>query len=466
MTKKLSVDFGPGKLDIDVPADAVVAEFKDPEFLADPTGAVRHALDHPHDSAPLRDLAKPGMKVSIGFDDITRPAIPPQTILPVIVEQLLECGVNQRDITFINACSNHRKNTRSELANHLGKKLFNTFWPTQQILNHDCTDEKELTYFGVTDGGRLVEMNRRFVEADLMIYQGNVSAAPWKTYTGTGVCVGFGSTRSIASHHSFHSVPDPDRKTKKSSGSTKARPSVKEEMTEYLDNALGKKVFYINSVNGTGGRMAGVYAGSAAAVKTPAWELAEKICPQRVPQADILIIGLSANYSYGSSDNTLIAAVGACVPPRCCSGLPVVREGGVVIALTPSRGYIDPDVYPSYREVIDLYDRYFDVRQLVDHEDEFNHRPEYRHKYTHGYGYPPLHPFWLMYELEYIIKRTSSVIIAGTSNPGAFRQLGLKTARNFDEAWKSAIQAVGANPVTVVAPTFFSKPRIKFDVQT
>ena len=464
-TKTVSVDFGPGKLDIDVPGNAVIAEFKDPEFLPDPEAAVRETLANPYDSPPLRDLVKPGMKVAIGFDDITRPAIPPQTILPIVVEELLANGINQRDITFIGACSNHRKNTRGELAAHLGPKLFNTFWPTQQIRNHDCTDQDELTYFGVTDGGRVVEMNRRFVEADLMIYQGNVAAGPWKTYTGTGVCVGFGSTRSIASHHSFHSVPDPERK-KKPGTATKARPSVKEEMTEFLDNALGRSVFYINSVNGSGGRMAGVYAGSAAGVKPPAWELAQKICPQPVPEADVLILGLTAKYSYGSSDNTLIAAVGACVPPRCCSGLPVVREGGVVIAMTPSAGYVDPDIYPSYQAVLDLYDRYFDVRQLVDHEDEFNNRPEFRHKYTHGYGYPPLHPFWLMYELEYILKRASSVIIAGTSNPGPFRKLGLKTAKTFDDAWKTAVQTVGPDPVTVVAPTFFSKPRLKFDVQT
>ncbi len=376
MTKAVAVDFGSKKLDIDVPTHAVVAEFRDPPFLADPQATVREALSNPYGSPPLRELANPGMTVAIGFDDITRPNIPPQTILPIVVEELLACGINRRDITFINACSNHRKNTRSELAGHLGAELFNEFWPTRQIINHDCTDSAELTYFGVTDGGRVVEMNRRFVEADLMIYQGNVSSAPWKGYTGTGVCVGFGSTRSIASHHSFHSIPLPSKKKK--SEATKARPSVKDEMTSYLDKALGREVFYINSVNGRGGKMAGVFAGSASGVKPPAWELISQYAPQPVPQADVSIIGLPATYSYGTSDNTLIAAIGACVPPRCSNNLPVLREGGVVIATSPSAGIIDPNRFPAYQEVIDLYGKCFEVRQLVDHEDEFNHRPEYR----------------------------------------------------------------------------------------
>ncbi len=156
-TKTVAVDFGSKKLDIDVPTHAVVAEFRDPPFLADPQATVREALSNPYGSPPLRELANPGMTVAIGFDDITRPNIPPQTILPIVVEELLACGINRRDITFISACSNHRKNTRSELAGHLGAELFSEFWPTRQIINHDCTDSAELTYFGVTDGGRVVE---------------------------------------------------------------------------------------------------------------------------------------------------------------------------------------------------------------------------------------------------------------------------------------------------------------------
>ena len=54
--------------------------------------------------------------------------------------------------------------------------------------------------------------------------------------------------------------------------------------------------------------------------------------------------------------------------------------------------------------------------------------------------------------------------MAGTSNPGAFRAIGMSTAPNFDAAWKMAKKIVGESPRTVVAPTFWSKPRIKFRV--
>jgi hypothetical protein len=48
----------------------------------------------------------------------------------------------------------------------------------------------------------------------------------------------------------------------------------------------------------------------------PAWELADTFNRYSVPQADVMIIGLSHAFAYGSSHNQLIAAVGALVPAR------------------------------------------------------------------------------------------------------------------------------------------------------
>ena len=47
------------------------------EALEDPDATIRHALDNPlGDSPPLRALLKPGMKLTIAFDDISLP-LPP-----------------------------------------------------------------------------------------------------------------------------------------------------------------------------------------------------------------------------------------------------------------------------------------------------------------------------------------------------------------------------------------------------
>ena len=464
--KLVNVDFGDRRIDIELPDSAAVAEFDDPQFLADPQQAVRDALAAPLGLPPLAEMARPGMHVAIGFDDITRPALPARTILPLIVQTLEHSGVDWRNIVFIGACSNHRKNTRSELANHLGPEIFERFWPRGQILNHDCDDAQGLRYFGVTDGGRVVEHNKTFFDSDLLIYQGNVSAQAWKGFTGTGAVIGLASTRSIASHHSLNVIPHAQATTPAGqAGKPRPKaPGMKPEMSAFLEAATGKPVFYVNAITGTQGRMVDVYAGHSGQITAPAWARAQQLFSRPVPQADVLIVGLAPAYSYGSSHNALIAAIGALVPPRYSPQQPVLREGGVIIALSPSNGIIDPERFPSYNDLVRLYGRYHSVRQLVDHEPEFAARPEYLQAYRNAYGYPPLHPFWLFYEMEYALQRASAVYMAGTSNPGAFRGLGLHPARDFAEAWRMARKHVGANPQVVVAPTFWSRPRIKFAV--
>jgi nickel-dependent lactate racemase len=465
MTKKVAVDYGERKADIEVPDAATVVEFTDPPLLEDPEAAVRAALAKPLGMPPLAEMARPGMRVAIGFDDITRPNLPPRLILPRIVEELNRAGVKDRDITFINACSNHRKNTRTELANHLGPEMFNRFWPLDRIRNHDCDEPEGLRYSGVTDSGRYVEHNRDFMDADLQIYQGNVSAQSWKGYTGTGAIIGLASTKSIASHHSYSTVPDPQKKKEHEKSAGKKLPGMKPEMTAFLEEATGKKTFYVNAITGMGGKPIAFFAGHSNDVTPPAWDLAGRTFTREVPQADVLVVGLGPQYSYGSANNTLIAAVGACVPPRYSPDLPVLREGGVVIAVSPTAGQIDRERYPSYQDLIDLYGRHHNIRALVDYEETFHGNPEYRQRYRYGFGYPALHAFWIMYELEYALNRAGAVIMAGTSNPGAFRTLGLQTAPTFDAAWSMARRYVGANPTTVVAPTFWTRPRIKFSVK-
>lgn len=462
-TKTVAVDYGDRKLDIEVPSSAVVAQFEDPQFLADPAAAVRHALANPAGLPPLADMARPGMRVAIGFDDITRPANVPRTVLPIIVEVLEKAGIRERDILFVNACSNHRKNTRTELLNHLGPEIFGRFWPLGQVVNHDCYEPTGLRDFGVTDGGRIVEHNKAFFDADLQIYQGNVSAQAWKGYTGTGAVIGLASTRSIASHHSFNSIPN-TQAMQQAQAKKPRPPAMKPEMSAFLEAATGRPIFYVNAVTGTQGRIVDVFAGHSGAIVGPSWALGEELFTKQVPQADVLIVGLPPGYSYGSAHNTLIACVGALVPPRYSPGEPVLREGGVVIAVSPSSGYIDPERYPSYQDTIDLYGRYHSVRPLIDHEGDFTARLEYLQRYHHGHGYPPLHPFWLFYELEYTLQRAGGVYIAGTTNPGAFRSIGLTPAADFSSAWKAARKHVGATPAVVVAPTFWSRPRIKFAV--
>ena len=318
--KTIEIDYGAERIPIDLPESAVVAEFRDPEPLASPARALGDALAHPHGAPPLADLAKPGMKVAIGFDDPTRPPHPWHVILPEVVALLLARGVSRDDIVFICANGNHKKWSESELRAFVGEEIFTGFWSSGQIVNHDCLEPSGLKHLGETASGCVVEHNRRFVEADLMIYVGQVMAHTWGGYTGTGAVIGMASTRSILSHHNHGVVNHP--KTATGDHRRMYFRRLKAEINAHIERATGKRIFYINWVGGSGGRMAGIFAGYSPEVEPPAWEAADRFSVIEVPQADVLVIGLCERFAYGSADNPLIAAIGVGYPAACLAGRP------------------------------------------------------------------------------------------------------------------------------------------------
>lgn len=460
--RTVHVDFGAQQIPIQVPGDAVVAEFTEPRYLDDPVAALDAALAAPHGAPPLADLLRPGLRVAIGFDDPTRPGAPWQVMLPRIVEHLLAGGVRERDLLFICANGNHKKWSAAELRAFLGAELFDRFAPSGQIVNHDCVDPRGLRDLGTTSSGCAVEHNRAFLDADLMIYVGQVMAHTWGGYTGTGAVIGLASTRSILTHHNHHVVNHPE--TTQGDQRRMYFRKLKAEIHAHMEAATGKRVFYVNWVGGVAGRMSHVFAGYSPEVEPPAWDAADTFSLVSVPQADVLVLGLPASFAYGSASNPLVAAIGMAYPPRVWLGKPVLREGGVVIGLNPSDGSIDHATYPSYEAVIDLYDRHHSIDAVAAHQTEIATREDFLARYRDGGAFHPMHAFWLLYSCDYVLSRAAAVILAGTRNPGAFRRLGITPARDFAHAWQRARRIVGDRPRTVVAPTFWSRRLFKFDV--
>ena len=152
---------------------------------------------------------------------------------------------------FICANGNHKKWSEAELRAFVGEEIFNRFWPGGQIVNHDCLEPSGLKHLGETPSGCVAEHNRRFVEADLMIYVGQVMAHTWGGYTGTGAVIGMASTRSILSHHN-HGVVNHPRTATGDHRSMYFR-GLKAEINAHIEQATGKRIFYINWVGGSGG---------------------------------------------------------------------------------------------------------------------------------------------------------------------------------------------------------------------
>jgi hypothetical protein len=331
---------------------------------------------------------------------------------------------------------------------------------------------------GVSSMGDYVEYNRLLVDSDLFVYVGTVLSSNWGGMTGTGVVIGLASARSMASTHGFPVYGHPD--SCHGNHRTMLYRAHKQAIMKQIEEFTGKRVFYIDAVLGAGGELAGIFAGYSPEINEPTWELTERLYQLEVPQADVFIVGVPRYALYGESSNPLISLAAACAPARIWINKPLLRDGGVIIALTACDGTIDERAHPSYREIIQLYNRCFSAEELSLHEEEFRHREDLIFKYRHCYAYAPVHGFWLFNESQYALDTASKVIFAGVpgmdnplarvqvrgdGGPGVVRDVGCVPARDFDHAWKLAEQIVGKNPRVLACPQFWTKVRPQFVVK-
>ena len=342
---------------------------------------------------------------------------------------------------------NHCKWTAPQLRAYLSPAIYDRFCPNgsaSRVLNHDCHDPENLVYMGTSELGDYVEYNKFLLDSDLFIYTGTVVVSNWGGMTGTGVIIGYPSTRSMTSTHGFPVVGHPD--SCHGNQHTMMYRAHKQAIMAQIEKFTGKRVFYVDVVPSTGGTPAGVFAGYSPEINEPTWKFAESIYNMEVPQADVLIYGVPRYSLYGETSNPLIALAAACAPVRMWTNKPLLREGGVVIALVHCDGTIDERTHPSYAEILDLYRNCFSMEELSIYEEEFRNREDLIFKYRHAYAYAPVHGFWLMYESEYALNQSNKVIFAGvpgmdnplakvqvsgTGGPGSARDVGCTPAKDF-----------------------------------
>src|SRR5262245_36667713 len=175
--------------------------------LDDVEGTIRGALDNPlGDSAPLRALLKPGMKLTIAFDDISLP-LPPmrrpdvrQRVIEAVLDLAAEAGVD--DVHLIAALALHRRMTEDELRHAVGDRVYDAFAPSGHLYNHDAEDPDNLAFLGTTPHGEEVEINKRAAESDLLVYVNLVSMDGGHKSTATGLA----SYRSLRHHHNVRTM--------------------------------------------------------------------------------------------------------------------------------------------------------------------------------------------------------------------------------------------------------------------
>ncbi|CAG7648803.1 Lactate racemase [Paenibacillus solanacearum] len=172
---------------------------------------IRHALEVPIGSSPLRELAAGKTSAVILVSDGTR-LCPTPLLLGPLLEELNAAGIADHAIDIVVALGLHRKHTAEELERLVGAEAYRRI----RVHNHSPLDE-DCVHVGTTSFGTPVEINRLVAEASLRIATGNIEPHALVGVSGgvKAMIPGVASHRCIEANHGLSlqvkAVPgDPD----------------------------------------------------------------------------------------------------------------------------------------------------------------------------------------------------------------------------------------------------------------
>ena len=465
--------------------------------LPDRDAAVRFALDHPEQAAPLRSQLRPGAKVTIAIDDISLP-LPKmnrpdlrQSVLAVLLEMLEQEGVT--DVEMIIANSFHRRMEPFEIRWSVGREIFDSFYP-HRLYCHDGDDPEGIVELGETELGERVRINRRAAESDLLIYV-NINLVPMdggNKSVGVGLC----DYASLQAHHTPQTIRASDSyfdhtKSPLTDSCNRMGRVVNDKLNVFhietvvnnqmFDprmqffvkpedewNALDKVTFRIAQV-GLGAmprrlkrkvlfsvpapyELIAVHAGATDAVhaKTLAYNY-QQYCVPVDGQSDVAVFGVPfiCPYNVNAPMNPILV--------RCLTlgyffnmyrGAPILKRGGVFILTHPLYNEFSPSHHAAYHE---FFHRCLSETNDADelqrrYEAEFAHDSAYSEMYRHGYGYHGVHPLYMWYWAENGAKHCGQVIVVGAEDRESARIMGWECADTVADALEIAQTFLGRRP--------------------
>jgi lactate racemase len=205
----VELNYGRGQLSLEIPDSWDVTVIRKPVMpvIAEPQKAVRLALASPVGSKTLMEEAMGKRSACILICDITRP-VPNGLLLPIIVRQLLDAGMQAENIMVLVATGLHRPNEGEELEELIGDPWVLS---TVQVENHFARRDEDHVTLGLTPRGTLVRLDRRFVEADLKIVTGLVEPHFMAGFSGGRkvIAPGIAHAETITTFHNFKFMSHP-----------------------------------------------------------------------------------------------------------------------------------------------------------------------------------------------------------------------------------------------------------------
>jgi nickel-dependent lactate racemase len=331
--KHFTLKYGKGEISFSIPKAHLLYELvgRDRKPPTDLAAAYRHALDHPIDSPPLKELIRPGDKIAITVSDVTRGWQRNADTLPLLLNYLNEAGVSDDNVTVIIAVGAHRQNTVDEFMELCSGGVCRRV----RVVNHNAWDTDNMVYLGRTSRGTEVSLNRLVVEADKVILTGGVIYHYMVGYGGgrKSILPGVSSLKTIQQSHMWAM----EREVGAGSSALAANKMTKgnpahEDMMEVA--AFAKPDFIVNVVPNLNGEITGIFAGNWISAWLEAIRMVDDIFGAEIEEKADIVIATAGGYpkdiNLYQSQKTIDNAVYA------------MKQGGVVVTLAECPDIADP----------------------------------------------------------------------------------------------------------------------------
>ena len=204
-TQELKLLYGEKTADLKLPLSIQSLEMKTLDAIFNPEKAILSALENPIESPSLLKVAHGRKTACVVISDFTRP-VPNKVILPPLLSTLEAAGLNPQDITILIATGMHRPNLGKELENLVGREIVERY----PIENHYC--RKPETYRKIDEiEGAPIEINTRYLDADLKILTGLIEPHFYAGYSGgrKAILPGISSFETMKFMHSYEMINHP-----------------------------------------------------------------------------------------------------------------------------------------------------------------------------------------------------------------------------------------------------------------
>jgi len=167
---------------------------------------IQKAIEQPIGSKRLEERITASSRIAIVVDDGTRPT-PTRKILPIILQKLAAIGIPDQNISITIATGLHRNSTELERATILGKEVMSRF----DIADNDARNPDAYGLAGTITGGKKIFINKRVLNADLIITIGVVKSHAFAGFTGgaKSILPGVSSQHTIHENHCFENIEYP-----------------------------------------------------------------------------------------------------------------------------------------------------------------------------------------------------------------------------------------------------------------